>query len=186
MPPAATRYTVAMARGRKRLIAGWGLLGVGAAMLSLLTWSGWNSLVASWCPTATQYHLRVRDGFVTIAVQTLAPPDSQKWSVQRRPFWEVVWWLEHHTSEIDWSLGVTRGTALAGFATRWGGRVWGVQVMVWPLVALAWTASVFLFLNAHVVRRRRRVGLCRFCGYDMKGLAAGAGCPECGKAPAVR
>jgi hypothetical protein len=33
--------------------------------------------------------------------------------------------------------------------------------------------------------RRRRIGLCRSCGYDLRGLTPGVLCPECGKAPVV-
>ncbi len=35
-------------------------------------------------------------------------------------------------------------------------------------------------------RRRRSKGLCVRCGYDLKGLAAGAVCPECGRPALAR
>ena len=35
-------------------------------------------------------------------------------------------------------------------------------------------------LGVRVCRRRR--GACRYCAYDLRGLAAGTACPECGKA----
>ena len=45
--------------------------------------------------------------------------------------------------------------------------------------ALAWG----VWRGPSVIRRhrRRRAGWCVGCGYDLKGLAAGAVCPECGR-----
>ncbi len=53
---------------------------------------------------------------------------------------------------------------------------WSVEVPLWPMPAtcagLAWYAGKRI--------RRLRQGACTKCGYDMRGLAAGACCPECG------
>lgn len=51
---------------------------------------------------------------------------------------------------------------------------------------LAFAALWFLVMSFGGLRRmlRRRRGLCSRCAYDLKGLAPGAACPECGQAPA--
>lgn len=53
---------------------------------------------------------------------------------------------------------------------------WSVAVPLWPTPvafgALAWYAGRRI--------KRLRKGACTKCGYDTRGLAAGACCPECG------
>ena len=65
------------------------------------------------------------------------------------------------------------------------GRIWlglAVDAAFWTLVfAALWIGM--LWLKATVARRR---GLCLSCGYDRRGLAADAICPECGSAPRGR
>ncbi|MFM9994890.1 MAG: hypothetical protein ACKVU4_03710 [Phycisphaerales bacterium] len=41
-------------------------------------------------------------------------------------------------------------------------------------------AAPFVFAPALVRRLRRRPGTCPACRYDLRGLSAGAPCPECG------
>jgi len=61
---------------------------------------------------------------------------------------------------------------------------WNVDVPMWiPLGVLLGATSGAWWLDA-AARRRARVGLCAACGYERAGLAPGAVCPECGKAPA--
>jgi rubrerythrin len=38
----------------------------------------------------------------------------------------------------------------------------------------------------NIVRRRMRRDLCPRCGYDRRGLAADAKCPECGSVPSPK
>jgi hypothetical protein len=72
------------------------------------------------------------------------------------------------------------GTPSASWA--WPGEVLSVLVSVWlPVIALA-TYPVIVFIRGPLRRRRRRRrGLCRNCGYNLRGLTE-ARCPECGKA----
>jgi hypothetical protein len=60
-------------------------------------------------------------------------------------------------------------------------RAFAILLPLWPIPvafgALAWYA------NTRITRLRQ--GACTKCGYDTRGLAAGAPCPECGAACSV-
>ncbi len=60
-----------------------------------------------------------------------------------------------------------------------GGYVIGIPLWLLPLTfgSLAWYANTRI--------ERLRQGTCTKCGYDTRGLAAGACCPECGTAYSV-
>jgi hypothetical protein len=55
-----------------------------------------------------------------------------------------------------------------------------LRIPFWPLVPLLLTASVMLGWREVRDNRRVRAGRCRSCGYDRRGLAEDAPCPECG------
>ncbi|MEK6703398.1 MAG: hypothetical protein AABZ53_14145 [Planctomycetota bacterium] len=51
---------------------------------------------------------------------------------------------------------------------------------MWPAPALTLAAGALLIWSARRAAHAAR-GFCFACGYDLKGLAAGTACPECGK-----
>lgn len=51
-----------------------------------------------------------------------------------------------------------------------------------PLVYVLVLVLVVAVRSWREVIRRRKQGMCAACGYDMRGLAAGTRCPECGLA----
>jgi hypothetical protein len=52
----------------------------------------------------------------------------------------------------------------------------------WPVPLLLTAAAIPLLRSAGLVRRRAALNLCPRCGYDTRGLAPNALCPECGRA----
>jgi hypothetical protein len=53
-------------------------------------------------------------------------------------------------------------------------------VPLWPFVLITGLPAALLWSGDHARRRAERLGHCRACGYDRRGLAAQSPCPECG------
>lgn len=69
-----------------------------------------------------------------------------------------------HRADRGWWAGETLGWLVwTGMKGRAGRRQW----------------------QSHHRSRRRRCGLCQWCGYDLRGNRSGT-CPECGQASALR
>jgi hypothetical protein len=62
----------------------------------------------------------------------------------------------------------------SGFIEMTDIRIWKPAVASAIPLVFAWWPDLRRF-------RRRHLGLCPSCGYDRRGLAADANCPECGK-----
>lgn len=107
----------------------------------------------------------------------------------------ALWGWETRTFRINTTTGETTNVPIDGrglFAppsavrrlTRQGVRL--PYLPVWPGFAVdsAIAAALWWMLltapGAIKRWRRRRRGLCIACGYDLRGLAEGAACPECG------
>jgi hypothetical protein len=91
--------------------------------------------------------------------------DSTEYYYGRRPP-SRLWW---------WSPVVSTHLKVRAFAFP-----------IWmPLAAAAFPAMILWWPQVRSLRSifRKPKGICRKCGYDLKGLAAGAVCPECGTAP---
>jgi len=70
---------------------------------------------------------------------------------------------------LDWTFSFGTGPVTARLRIP----LWFPTAIALPITAAAW------FLDARATRRTRR-GQCPTCAYDLKGLPAGATCPECG------
>ena len=92
---------------------------------------------------------------------------------------------DHYSFESpssEWHYG-----GFDSFRTRWwityyqfSGGVWGVQIPLWLPAALFGVWPVWLLLPYHRRRKRKKLGLCLKCGYDLR--ASKERCPECGEA----
>lgn len=58
----------------------------------------------------------------------------------------------------------------------------GVQFPLWCPVVIAFGVTSLIWRADLRAMRRAKEGLCAKCGYDLSGTAAGAVCPECGRA----
>lgn len=60
----------------------------------------------------------------------------------------------------------------------------GVAISYWTLATMLVGLGIWLWWPIRRSARRRAEGLCLRCGYDRRGLAPAASCPECGEVPA--
>ncbi len=170
-----------MARGRKRLIAGWSLITLGFSLMWLMVASCWLrarvSPVKPWTVSIASGSLHVsRDpdrwypGWPARPYVGLANPPELYWI--RPPLGEPF--------EVMFTLGVLR---VERQESPWRQTEWFGEVMLWPLalVSFGMAFGVRGWSKRASRRARMREGLCPACLYDLKGLEAGAACPECGK-----
>lgn len=86
-------------------------------------------------------------------------------------------WQGLHPDRPDWRLTFSLEAVKAG-DQRLGSSI---SVPIWlPLGVLVPLAAWVWVTDARTALRRRRIGCCPRCRYDLRGLPARAACPECG------
>ena len=118
-------------------------------------------------------------GCFCVKQSRLAPLVEPSFFVVDVPGWEWGWTNPPRSNPRadDWHYGFSYSRSPSGFFFG--------MTLVYPALLTTLAASL-LWRWDFVVRRRERVGLCKKCGYDRRGLAAGAACPECGEKQASK
>lgn len=165
-------------RGGKRRALGWTLLSFGVIVAGVWVWSASRtSLYVSgrWCLVCSRGNMiLMRDVPLKVTGwHTYVRPVSERSLLMRAAFdWNPELW---RTPRSDLWLyadlqqpgtGVTHDLRAFAF---------------WPVPLLLWTPAALLLRSGTLARRRAVMGSCPACGYDRRGLAPGAVCPECGK-----
>jgi hypothetical protein len=157
-------------------------------------WTGWV-LAAALAPfPLAWWYVLGKAARASVYLPGDAMPDVAAWAVGLAWLSAVAWWLTRRRRVVLWVAGVTAAaevverllTAPATFGTI---AEWMPESLrgAWPtagpfLVPVLWNAALLVLLLRWAARERRESPTghaCAGCGYDLRGLEAGA-CPECG------
>lgn len=175
--------------GRRRSAVGRGLVALGVLMAATVIGSGWFSYTHRWHSGLTLSELRVDHGVIAVVRREWGDPFGgiPLLGVFFRPEnelrmldgpWRCCWTLAPYEPSGELPLA-----GLIGWSARPPSYVETTTfaMVLWPTPLATLSAGALLLWSARRAARAAR-GFCSACGYDLRGLAAGAACPECGKA----
>ena len=166
--------------GRNRRVAGWLLLVIGVLITGVWGASRW------WA-----FGYEANNWVINFAAGSVAKHSplpwplgwGSGWHLQKRPIPEREWaWVTGSAPAV--SPGRSVDLMFVGYFEEASG--WYLfHLVLWPFALGSLLGGGWLVWSGRRVggRRRAMAGLCRKCGYDLAGLAAGGGapCPECGQ-----
>ena len=184
-----------MAKGRKRLIAGWTLFAVAGVMTAGVVASRWWEF--SWRRVSARGDRVVSLNAGLFLVSRIdAPFLESHWPAQdrglmlrRKDYAERLTiafssgWSFAARDDIYWYE--TPVASLRGGSQPMGREVWWTLcVACWFVPIMVAAGGYFPLISGIRARRRTRVGLCPVCGYDLSATPTPnfPTCPECGKA----
>ena len=96
--------------------------------------------------------------------------------------WRIEWSGDHSYPEPTWMPKSRSG--YGGYTRSTTGPALEIDIPLWPLVVplafLVWYNNWLSPIRRHRRRKRKKLGLCVKCGYDLR--ASKERCPECGQA----
>lgn len=181
-----------MARGRNRSLAEWSLLWTGVAFAGILIASGWLSFSHKWVEGRQYGEFRLRQGVIEI----LRGDDDNPYTDGLSAIRSARWATGNSLGGTDalWTVHLTLATCdpIFGYRHTPGILVWNPQhpwahgttllaLVLWPLAAAPIAlGGLLIWSQRRAVQASMARGCCGSCGYDLKGLAGNAACPECG------
>ncbi len=168
-----------MAQGRKRTIAGWGLIALsgmlGLAMLASRT-HDFFAAHRSGCFGSCS------NGVLLVGIEW-GPSRmfGTSFSAVRLSDPHLTWWLVANPRRKG---STTFGLILFESISRPGAfEQRAVSVPLWPLILTSLAAGGLLRRSGVKARTRASANLCPACRYDRTGLGPDQACPECGQSP---
>lgn len=128
-------------------------------------------------------------GIVCVSEWPLLPEGQQHWAVTARP---AGVFLQSIRQMAHWAGGREPDTVWTFMLPVWrlGSQNWPaggfIQATIVPLWMVAVAFGVPWLLLRLLVPRLTLPGHCRACGYDLRSLAVGTRCPECGQEDKAR
>jgi hypothetical protein len=153
-------------RGRRRRLAGWGLMG--CAVLLATVWV--FSAVVPWSVRIGACEVRVQCGLLVVRRNDgLVAANYASVALVRASI------AQHQVKrELDWM----RSSSVEMWWWRWRtGPAWHVGAPIWAMAVAVGAVGMGMIRWGWDQRRK---GVCAACGYDLRGLGMGAVCPECG------
>ncbi|MGH7130807.1 MAG: hypothetical protein ACREJO_02545, partial [Phycisphaerales bacterium] len=183
-PPPAPKSAKQRRPGRKRRMAGWLLLAIGVLITGVGGASRWwyyGNERASWFCIANK-------GRVDVLINCDTPLRDDGWFAKRfaTPGIEFSWTAPTLTpppGRVISSFRLSPFVSHLAVPNAANGRPMSLtQVVLWPFALGSLLSGGLLLWSGRRARRRAMggTGVCLKCGYDLRGLAAGSPCPECG------
>ncbi|MGH7133059.1 MAG: hypothetical protein ACREJO_14065 [Phycisphaerales bacterium] len=169
--------------GRKRRVAGWVLLAFGVLVTGVWGASRWwefgyfgttwnvEAVHGQWHVTGWTPEKRITTWWGGRSV----PVEDQGWT-----WWQHIEFLDTETRW--WAIAGVVGAGATWTPGGGSGRTWWLIVLPWPFALASLLGGGWLVWSGRRARKRAMTGMCLNCGYDLRGLAAGVPCPECGGA----
>lgn len=168
-----------MDRGHKRSTVGWSLIALGVAVGVVVLASRWYEFTK---PMEGGWFAGVWSGHVNVSRFLPVYTGEAGAAYFGRQVWPSLAWTPPprppYSDKREVNLWVVTVDRVSAPGPR---TVWYTRILLWP-IALVLVAGGFLVRRwGYESSRLTRQGLCGDCAYDLKGLSAGAACPECGK-----